>query len=79
MFVPNHKKYKPVFVAGTYIDLLWFGTNVEQSFEPIIMRFLQSVQNSHNFSVIGSLFSIFAQGLQKTHSKWPVSDTQYQK
>ena len=67
-FVPNHKKCKPVFVAGTHI---FCGS------EQIIVLFLQSVQNSHDFCVIGSLFSIFAQGLKKkTHSKCPVSDTQ---
>ena len=39
--------------------------------------FLQSVQKSHGFHVISSLYLIFAQGLQKTHSKWPVSDIQH--
>ena len=32
---------------------------------------LQELQNPQGFRVIGSLFFIFAQGLQKTLTNWP--------
>ena len=77
MFVFNHKKYKPVFVAGTHVYFFVVRNQRRAEFwTEYHAFFLQSVQNSHGFSVISSLFSIFAQGLKKTHSKWHVSDTQ---
>ena len=70
----DFKKHK----KKQYCYFLCFGTNLGQSFEPIIMRLFCNRFRILMASILSVHFFLFLpRDFKKTHSKWHVSDTQY--